>query len=61
MKKYRDVSLNTDIDLDEEIGLGMDDEIELSGEMPEDVDSAAEENTDTEEDLVLAGDQTVEE
>ena len=39
----------------------MDDEIELSGEMPEDVDSAAEENTDTEEDLVLAGDQTVEE
>ena len=39
----------------------MDDEIELSEEMPEETDLPAEENTEAEEEPVLAGDEAAEE
>ena len=61
MKKYRDVSLNTDLHFNEEIELSMDDEIELSEEMPEETDLPAEENAEAEEEPVLAGDEAAEE
>ena len=62
MKKYRDVALNTDLHLNGEIDLSMDDESGLP-EMLQDYDtvSISAENVNVEEELVLAGEEITEE